>query len=796
MKIKNRVLGILAAASLLIIAAGPAQAATYTYTLLGYAYDEFAAPPIQARDGLLYDVGQDQSQDYGIVFNTPLGSTAAVNSVYVFGDYLDGGLPVGGVVQGPDGNLYGTAGLGGTNNEGVIYKITGLSPNSRGAETTLYNFTGATDGVYPQGSLIFDSTTLNLVGTSADGGSNGAGVLFTYNPGTNTFTPLHEFGSLANCADGAAAYEGPVQGNDGNYYGATVGGGNGCSGAGAIYKVTPAGVFTPLYQFCLGGGSCTDGSNPNKFGPLVQYSDGNFYGLTAAGGAHGDGTIYRVTPAGALTTLYSFTGGDDGSGPLGGLVVGSDGNLYGTTENNGTGGYGTVFQYVPGGTVTTLYSFDYTNFDGNPYAGLVQGNDGNFYGVTSGFLEDQGGFVYEIAVSPALPAPVQLSFGSSTVAANSAVTLNWQVLNAFSRTLQDCVASVQGSPAGAGSWTGMQAGSYSAATKLFTGSAQVTPTAAGSYTYALTCGGQESGFATLTVTSGTGKATPTVALSATPNPATVGQVVTIHATASGSGATPTGTVSFIYNTHTLVTLPLAAGTATFSPSTAGLPAGSYLLTASYSGDANYNAAASASYTVTLNKATPTISLSATPNPAPVGQAITIRATATGSGATPTGTVSFKYGALTLVSLSLVGGSASFSPSTVALPAGTYDLTASYSGDANYAAANSAAYGVTLSKESTVTTLTATPNPVTKPAPCTLKATVTRSNYAGTPTGSVTFSVGNTTIAVVALNGLGVASISPATTNVPAGNYPIVATYFGDGGDSGSASATTTVVVNQ
>jgi uncharacterized repeat protein (TIGR03803 family) len=793
MKIKNLVPGFLAAAALLIMTAGPAQAATYTYKLLGYAYNEFAAPPIQARDGLLYDVGQDQTSDDGLVFNTPLGSTSAVNSVYVFGDSTDGGLPVGGVVQGPDGNLYGTTGLGGQNNFGVIYKITGLSPTVRGTETTLYSFTGGSDGIYPQGSLIFDSTTLNLVGTSADGGSNGAGVLFAYNPGTNTFTPLHEFGSLTNCEDGAAAYEGPVQGIDGNYYGATVGGGNGCSGAGAIYKVTPAGVFTPLYQFCLGGGSCTDGSNPNKFGPLVQYSDGNFYGLTAAGGANGHGTIYKVTSAGALTTLYSFTGGADGSGPLGGLVVGSDGNFYGTTENNGTGGYGTVFQYVPGGTVTTLYSFDYTNYDGNPYAGLVQASDGNFYGVTSGFLEDEGGFVYEIAVSPALPAPVQLAFTSSTVAANTAVTLNWKVLNAFSKSLQDCVASVQGSPAGAGSWSGMQAGSYSAATKLFSGAAQVTPTAAGTYTYALTCGGQESGFATLTVTASS-KATATVALSATPNPATVGQVVTIRATTSGSGATPTGTVSFLYGARTLATVPLSAGTASISPSTAGLPAGAYLLTASYSGDGNYNAAASAGYTVILNKAIPTVTLTATPNPAAVGQAITIKATATGSGATPTGTVSFRYGALTLVSLSLAGGSASFSPSTVALPAGTYDLTAGYSGDANYAAANSAAYGVTLTKETTVTTLTATPNPVTKPAPCTLQVSVTRSNHAGTPTGSVTFSVGDTTIAVVALDG-GVASISPATTNVPAGNYPIFATYSGDGGDSGSASAATTVVVN-
>jgi len=118
MKTKTLASAVLTAAALLIIAVSPAQAATYTYTLLGYAYDEFAAPPIQARDGLLYDVGQDQGTDYGLVFNTPLGSTAAVNNVYVFGDSTDGGLPVGGVVQGADGNLYGTAGLGGAKKKG------------------------------------------------------------------------------------------------------------------------------------------------------------------------------------------------------------------------------------------------------------------------------------------------------------------------------------------------------------------------------------------------------------------------------------------------------------------------------------------------------------------------------------------------------------------------------------------------------------------------------------------------------------------------------------------------------
>jgi hypothetical protein len=311
----------------------------------------------------------------------------------------------------------------------------------------------------------------------------------------------------------------------------------------------------------------------------------------------------------------------------------------------------------------------------------------------------------------------------------------------------------------------------------------------------MSCGGQESGFTTLAV-SDSSTAMPTITLSATPNPAPVGQVVTISATATGSGATPTGTVTFMYGARALATLPLSSGTASISPSTAGLPAGNYLLTASYSGDTNYSAAVSAGYTVTLSKMTPAITLSATPNPAAIGQTVTITATASGAGAAPTGTVAFKYGSLTLASLPLTGGTASFAPSTSGLPPGTYDLTASYSGDANYGAANSSAYGITLnaSKDATVVALTATPNPVVVGSPCTLKATVTRSGASGIPAGSVRFSVGSKTLATVAVDPTGVASMTASTNNVPVGYYPVVATYLGDSSDNGAISATVTVYV--
>jgi uncharacterized repeat protein (TIGR03803 family) len=579
-----------------------------------------------------------------------------------------------------------------------------------------------------------------------------------------------------------------VQGSDGNFYGTASGGND--SANGVIYKLSTSGTYTLLYTFCTAAG-CADGAAPQ--GPLVENSDGNFYGATAQGGAFGHGTVFKVTPGGAVTTLYSFTGAADGSAPLGTLVVGSDGNLYGATELGGSDGFGTVYRITPAGSFTSLHSFTDSNGDSNPNNGLVQASDGNFYGTTSGLIHDSEGAVYKMAMSPAMAAPVQLAFSPSAGKAGTAATLNWKVLNAFSQTLQNCYASVQGSSAGAGTWSGRQPGTYSAGTRLFSGSAQVTSTAAGTYTYALSCGGQESGFATLAV-SNSGNSMPTITLSATPNPATVGQVVTISATATGSGATPTGTVTFMYGARTLATLPLTSGTASISPSTAGLPAGNYLLTASYSGDTNYSAAVSAGYTVTLNKMTPAITLSATPNPAAIGQRVTIAATASGSGAAPTGTVAFKYGSLTLASLPLTGGTASFAPSTNGLPPGTYDLTASYSGDANYGAANSSAYGITLNKDATGVALTATPSTVVQGSPCTLKATVTRSGAAGIPTGNVKFSVGSRTLTTVAVNASGVASFTASTAGVAVGYYPVIATYAGDGSDSGAASATVTVYV--
>src|SRR5208283_5109939 len=299
-------------------------------------------------------------------------------------DGTDGASPYAALVQDTDGNLYGTTLYGGPNSCtypgigtifscGTVFKIT-----PSGTLATLYNFcsqSGCTDGQFPYAGLIQGSDG-NLYGTTSFGGANGDGTVFRITP-SGTLTTLHSFAGT----DGAAGYAGLVQGTDGNFYGTTFGG----PANGTVFKITPSGTLTTLYTFCF---SCT-GAGP--YAGLVQGTDGNFYGTTFNGGGNGVGTVFTITPGGTLTTLYSFcsqSGCTDGANPYAALVQGTDGNFYGTTL--GGAANGTVFKMTPGGTLTTLYTFCYGCTGVSPYAALVQGTDGNFYGTTEGGTNHDG----------------------------------------------------------------------------------------------------------------------------------------------------------------------------------------------------------------------------------------------------------------------------------------------------------------------------------------------------------------------------------------------------------------------
>jgi len=261
------------------------------------------------------------------------------------------------------------------------------------AFTTLASFNG-TDGDRPAYMTLIQHRDGNFYGTTAGGGANSNDICDLYSPGCGTIfkitpagalTALYSFCSLPGCADGAVPLGGLVLGSDGNFWGATAMGANpNCTrGCGTVFKITlghTPGAMTTLHSF-----DGTDGAQPNA--PLVQASDENFYGTAYSGGDYGAGTVFKITLRGALSTVYSFQGSPaDGANPYAGLVQDpTDGSFYGTTYFGGANGAGTVFKITAEGVEHVLYSFcsEPSCADGGyPYAGLVLGTDGNFYGTT------------------------------------------------------------------------------------------------------------------------------------------------------------------------------------------------------------------------------------------------------------------------------------------------------------------------------------------------------------------------------------------------------------------------------
>ena len=277
---------------------------------------------IQASDGNLYGTTEFGGPFFnGIAFRMTLAG--AFTTLHAFGSGSDGSKPVAALVQGVDGNFYGTTLNGGTANKGTVFQIT-----PAGVTTILHSFVGGSDGFEPLATLV-SSDDGTLYGTVSLGGSPGAGSVYTISPG-GAFNVLHTF---IGGADGVVPQAGVVQASDGNFYGTTAGGGE--SGAGTVFKITPAGTTTVLHAF-----NYTDGSAP--FGALLQGTDGNLYGTTRRGGVFSRGTVFVITPAGAVTVLHSFNGAD-GSGPVSALIQAADGNFYGTTIAGGAANSGAAF---------------------------------------------------------------------------------------------------------------------------------------------------------------------------------------------------------------------------------------------------------------------------------------------------------------------------------------------------------------------------------------------------------------------------------------------------------------------
>src|ERR1051326_6765293 len=300
---------------------------------------------------------------------------AQVFSTLVNFSGLNGTTPFGSLTQGKNGAFYGTAVYGGAGFGGDYSTGTLFAVDPTGDLYTLYSFCPKDDcsgGAEPYAGRLLASNNL-FYGAPSGGGAFEHGTVFAATP-TGAVGVVHSFDGT----DGEEPAASPVQGTNESLYG-TSSGGN--LHPGTIYDVTRLGSFNTLHRFCSKA-NCTDGSQP--LAELIQATDGNFYGTTYFGGDFGVGTVFKISLNGFFTSLHSFHN-TDGAGPLTGLVEGADGNLYGSTAQGGANNKGVIFKLDVRGRLKVLYSFcaDPGCADGAaPTSTLMQGTDGNLYGVT------------------------------------------------------------------------------------------------------------------------------------------------------------------------------------------------------------------------------------------------------------------------------------------------------------------------------------------------------------------------------------------------------------------------------
>lgn len=320
--------------------------------------------------------------------------------IYTFLCGADGAGPTAGLIFDQLGNLYGTTLTGGIHHDGTVFELT----PSGGAwiETTLHTFIGK-DGSYPAASLVFD-TAGNLYGTTLFGGHAHGGVVFQLTPSGGMWTEsvLHNFTGRKDGIDPAASLIFYPNGDQNSVlYGTTMGG--------TVFKLTPPKAGHPKWMFknvfTFDGG---EDDGPLSAGTLLAGKNGVLYGTQKFGnGPANAGAVFQLTPpakhgAWTATTIYRFGGGSDGLYPYAGVIADAAGSLYGTTTGDGQTSYGTVFRLTPpaqqGGdwTKTTLYSFSGGGDGSGPGAGLIFGKGGALFSTTAGGGAFGDGTVFEI----------------------------------------------------------------------------------------------------------------------------------------------------------------------------------------------------------------------------------------------------------------------------------------------------------------------------------------------------------------------------------------------------------------
>jgi len=628
-----------------------------------------------------------------------------------------------------DGNYYGSAQRGGDYGYGYFYQLT-----AAGKLNAFYSFTGASDGDGPSVTPLQGSD----------------GNLYDYY-GTNWLRYSPTTGLAVYPLSYTPAGESLMEGPDSNFY--TVGASpNNGDYAQTILQIQPTGTATPIYT----QGGSNDGED----------------------GAQGITNLYltgmSATPLAAFQ-LFTYASTDDGD------ECGASGDLFTVPTISLTGATGDDLLDIGMDEASGDGSYP-ADADDYGYSLVFAGN-GTFYGSLGDITYTDPGTqcsagqepdtVATYSVSyPTTAMPLTMSLSKSHVLPKEPSTLTWQVNNAFSDTMKQCF--------GFGGLSGPVA---------LSGSVTLTPPAAGSYVTSIVCGGTETGAATLVA----GNAV--LQLGASASQVGAGTPITLTAYVSNAGnPLPTGKVTFLYGATVVGAANLVKGTATLTASTAGIPAGTYNLTAKYAGDANYGAATSNTSAVQIvNK--PATKLVLTPASQTLIQGATIAITAgiTGTSAYgyPSGTVKFLLGSTVLATEMLYNDEtnssyAYLSEATTGVPAGTYQVTASYSGDIFNLPSTSSSPATIIIQALTPVTLAVSPNPVPAGDSFTLTATV---NGKDTPTGTVIFYTGGTQqLASTSVGSGGVAKVTLPSGTLAAGTYQLTAHYAGDANNPAGTSS--------
>jgi uncharacterized repeat protein (TIGR03803 family) len=373
---------------------------------------------VEASDGSFYgttEYGGPGGSNSGTVFRvTPDGVFA---TLHVFAG-SDGSAPTA-LTLAADGNLYGTTLYGGSSNAGTVFRV-----SIAGVFTSVYSFAANAHnaGVAPS-QLALGNDGL-LYGMTTDGGDNASGSVFKITT-DGVLTTIYSF-PVSSLTGGDS---GPLLlGHDGNFYGVSL------SGGGALFRITPAGVFTLIHAFTEAESYGTN--------PLVQDADGNLYGTTGFGGTNHTGIVFKVAASGTLTTLHTFTTLDEEPGPL---VDGHDGSFYGLTTMGGdtTCGCGTLYRVTPAGSFTAAYYFGATlQSVYMPHGGMMLGSDGLLYGsAVDGATGSRTIFRFDKTAAP--PPDISLSLNPAEIISGGSSHLDWSAINADACTASDAWSGAQ-----------------------------------------------------------------------------------------------------------------------------------------------------------------------------------------------------------------------------------------------------------------------------------------------------------------------------------------------------------------